>query len=97
MWAHNRTEALLYSLTDVKITVIREGLYNESWPQYFGNYFKLKDDSRAEIVVGGDGPINWTPIADLGYTTALVVADSSLKYEGKTLLFQHQLLLHWQR
>ncbi|KFY99728.1 hypothetical protein V498_00552 [Pseudogymnoascus sp. VKM F-4517 (FW-2822)] len=84
MRAHNRTEAYLYGLKDIKFTVIREGLYNESWPLYFGNYFKLKDDDRKEVVVAGDGPINWTPIRDLGYTTALVVADSSSKYEGKT-------------
>jgi uncharacterized protein YbjT (DUF2867 family) len=84
MWAHNRTEAFLYGLKDVKFIVIREGLYNELWPLYFGNYFKLKDDARKEIVVAGDGPINWTPVADLGYTTALVVTDSSSKYEGKT-------------
>ncbi|KFY02021.1 hypothetical protein V490_00675 [Pseudogymnoascus sp. VKM F-3557] len=85
MRAHNRTEAYLYGLKDVKFTVIREGLYNESWPLYFGNYFKLKDDDRKEVVVAGDGPINWTPIRDLGYATALVAADSSSKYEGKTL------------
>jgi hypothetical protein len=36
MRAHLRTEAYLATLSDLKVTVIREGLYNESWPLYLG-------------------------------------------------------------
>jgi uncharacterized protein YbjT (DUF2867 family) len=42
MRAHIRTEKYLNELADqgkVDHTIIREGLYNESWPLYFGYYF----------------------------------------------------------
>ncbi|PSS12721.1 hypothetical protein M430DRAFT_36772 [Amorphotheca resinae ATCC 22711] len=83
MRAHLRTEAFLKDLKDIKFTVIREGLYNESWPLYFG-YYDLKKDDRDEVVTAGDGPISWTSIADLGLASALVVVDPSEKYVGKT-------------
>lgn len=85
MQAHLRTEAYLARLKDMKVTVIREGLYNESWPLYLGFYFGLKNDERDEVVVAGDGPVSWTSIADLGLGTALVLADPSTKYDGKTI------------
>jgi len=84
MRAHLRTEAFLSEMKDVKFTAIREGLYNESWPLYLG-YYDLKGDDRNEIVVAGDGPIEWASIPDLGYATALIVSDTSSKYEGKTI------------
>lgn len=84
MQAHLRTEAFLHSLEGLDATVIREGLYNESWPLYFG-YYDLKGDQREEVVVAGDGPISWTSIADLGLATALVIQEPSKKYIGATL------------
>jgi len=83
MRAHNRTEDFLQHQSKIKFTSIREGLYNSSWPLYFGHYDPAKDD-RKEIVLAGDGPISWTDIPDLGYATALVIAEPSAKYEGKT-------------
>lgn len=89
MRAHLRTEAYLANLyRDGKLTftVIREGLYNESWPLYFGYYYGLKDDDRNEVVVAGDGPVSWTSIADLGLATALVLgSESKQEYEERTL------------
>lgn len=85
MTAHLRTEEVLSQLINTKFTVIREGLYNESWPLYLGFYYGLKNDDRDTVIVGGDGPICWTSIADLGLATALVVADPSDKYVGKTI------------
>ncbi|KAF2712571.1 NAD(P)-binding protein [Pleomassaria siparia CBS 279.74] len=84
MRAHIRTEAYLASLKDVQWTVIREGLYNESWPLYFGYYFGLKSDKRKEIMVAGDGPLSWTSIADLAFGTAKVLAAPSEAWAGKT-------------
>ena len=81
MRAHLRTEAFLKGLTGVKTTIIREGLYNESWPLYFG-YYNLDNDERSEIITAGDGLISWTAISDLGFATALVLADPSTKYAG---------------
>lgn len=85
MQAHLRTEKYLGGLKDMKVTVIREGLYNESWPLYLGFYFGLKNEERDEVVIPGDGPVSWTSIADLGLATALVVADASTKYDRKTI------------
>jgi uncharacterized protein YbjT (DUF2867 family) len=88
MRAHIRTEKYLKELHDagkIRMTVIREGLYNESWPLYFGYYFGLKDEDRSEVVVAGDGKISWTSIADMGFATAKIVASSSEEWAGKTM------------
>ncbi|CZT52031.1 uncharacterized protein RSE6_13267 [Rhynchosporium secalis] len=87
MRAHLRTEDFLRELQEenegVKITVMREGLYNESWPLYLG-YFNPDGDERDEIVLAADGKISWTAINDLGLASALVLADSTGRFEGKT-------------
>lgn len=87
MRAHIRTEAYLKELESagkIKRTIIREGLYNESWPLYFGYYFGLKKETRRQIYVAGDGPIAWTAIQDLGFATAKILASSSDEWAGKT-------------
>lgn len=83
MRAHIRTEDYLSKLDSPRYTIIREGLYNESWPLYLG-YYDPKGDERSEILVGGDCPISWTSIPDLGLANALVIAASSDEYAGKT-------------
>ncbi|KAG4425169.1 hypothetical protein IFR04_001736 [Cadophora malorum] len=86
MRAHLRTEEFLKELQEtegVKVTVMREGLYNESWPLYLG-YFDPKGDERGEVVLAGDGKISWTAIKDLGLASALVLVDGSGRFEGKT-------------
>ena len=70
-------------MDDAQYTIIREGLYNESWPLYLG-YYAAKDDERTAVVLGGDSPISWTSISDLGLANALVLADSTDKYIRKT-------------
>lgn len=82
MKAHERTEEYLKQ-SGLKYTLIREGLYNESWPLYFGHY-DMKGDQRTEIVVGGDSKISWTSIPDLGLANAIILSDPSEKWEGKT-------------
>ncbi|KAF1851961.1 NAD(P)-binding protein [Cucurbitaria berberidis CBS 394.84] len=87
MRAHIRTEKYLKELEEqgkVKVTVLREGLYNESWPLYFGYYFGLKEETRREVLVAGDGPISWTSIPDMAYGTAKVLAAPSEQWAGKT-------------
>ncbi|KAI9687254.1 MAG: hypothetical protein M1822_002297 [Bathelium mastoideum] len=83
MVAHNRTEAYLQSLSGIGYTIIREGIYNETWPLYLG-YYKVPDDDRTEVPIAGDGQVSWTAIEDMGLGNALVVADKSEKYNGKT-------------
>jgi uncharacterized protein YbjT (DUF2867 family) len=78
MRAHIRTEAYLAELAEagtLQVTVLREGLYNESWPLYFGYYFGLKGEDRKEVLVAGDGEVAWTAIADM----------ASKEWAGKTV------------
>lgn len=87
MVAHVRTEKYLKELENdgkIKVTILREGLYNESWPLYFGYYFGLKQEARNEVVIAGDGPISWTSIPDMAYGTAVVLSESSDEWAGKT-------------
>lgn len=86
MRAHLRTEGFLRELSEregVSVTVMREGLYNESWPLYLG-YFDLKGDERDEVILAGDGKVSWTAITDLGLASALVLADQRGRFEGRT-------------
>ncbi|CAA9960206.1 nucleoside-diphosphate-sugar epimerase [Pyrenophora teres f. maculata] len=86
MRAHIRTEAYLRELEakgKCKVTVIREGLYNESWPLYFGYYYGLKEEKRKEVLVAGDGRVCWTSIPDLGFATARILAADSEEWAGK--------------
>ncbi|KAF1834515.1 NAD(P)-binding protein [Decorospora gaudefroyi] len=87
MRAHVRTEQYLKEVEGARkcrVTVIREGLYNQSWPLYFGYYFQLKEDGRREVLVAGDGPVPWTSIEDLAYGTARVLSEDGEKWAGKT-------------
>jgi uncharacterized protein YbjT (DUF2867 family) len=88
MRAHIRTEAYLTDLKaegKVDFTVIREGLYNESWPLYFGYYWSLKDDQRSEVLVAGEGRVSWTAISDMGYGTAKILSSPPEEWKGKTV------------
>jgi uncharacterized protein YbjT (DUF2867 family) len=89
MRTHVRTEDYLYDLAKdgkVEITIIREGLYSEGWPLAFGYYFGLKDKTRKEIVVAGEGAMSFTSIADIRFGTAKIIAGSSEYWSGKTVL-----------
>ncbi|KAI4860638.1 NAD(P)-binding protein [Hypoxylon rubiginosum] len=91
MRAHLRTEAYLArQVADGKlshVTILREGLYNESWPLYLG-YFDVggadADTDRTEVPLAADGPVSWTAIADLGVGSALVLTAASAEWSGKT-------------
>lgn len=87
MRAHIRTEKYLSfveSEKNIKVTIIREGLYNESWPLYFGYYFGLKDETRKEVIIAGDGNISWTAIQDMAFATAKIVSAPGNEWAGKT-------------
>lgn len=88
MRAHIRTEKYLHDLASqakIDFTILREGLYNESWPLYFGYYFALLEDKRQEVVVASDGPISWTAIDDMAFGTAKIVVAPSEHWKGKTV------------
>lgn len=84
MRAHIRTEAYLSTLTDVQVTVVREGLYNESWPLYLG-YYDPAGDERGSVQLAGDGKICWTAIGDLGLGNALILTAPTEEWAGKTV------------
>ena len=85
MKAHERTEAWLQQQSGaMKWTVLREGLYNESWPLYVGHYDIATGDDRSTVRVAGDCKINWTSIADLGLATALILAAPAGEWEDRT-------------
>ena len=88
MKAHERTEEYLKQQSTAH-TVIREGLYNESWPLYLGHY-KLGEDERTEIPVAGDSKISWTSIADLGLASALILSAPSNDWAGKTIYLSQE-------
>lgn len=87
MRAHIRTEDYLSDLAKekkIEITIIREGLYSESWPLAFGYYFGLKNETRKEIIVAGEGFMSFTSLADITFGTAQIIAGSSEYWSGKT-------------
>ncbi len=83
MTAHERTENWLKQNWSGKYTIIREGLYNESWPLYFGHY-NIPDDERTEVPIAGDSKISWTSIPDLGMANAIIFAAPSEEWADKT-------------
>ena len=66
MQAHPDTEAYL-AKSGLTYTILREGLYSESYSLYSG-FFNHTGDS--EVYVPGDGSISWVCIEDLGEGTA---------------------------
>ncbi|KZV77372.1 NAD(P)-binding protein [Peniophora sp. CONT] len=80
MQAHLDTEAYLRA-SGLEYTIIREGLYSESFPLYFG-FFDVAHDT--DVYVAGDGPIAWAGRADLGEATARIIADGL--YLNETIL-----------
>lgn len=89
MRAHERTERYLAKVCaesngQMGYTVVREGLYAESWPLYFGQWDVLRDERRV-VKVGGDGRVAWTGIEDLGLGTALILAGKREEWVGRTV------------
>jgi uncharacterized protein YbjT (DUF2867 family) len=100
MRCHSLTEDYLHDLEEkgkVTTTIIREGLYNEGWPLAFGYYFDMKNDTRSEILVAGDGPMSWASVEDLTFGTANVLAAPSERFAGKTLTMSTKRTLTLKR
>ncbi|KAI0161278.1 NAD(P)-binding protein [Xylariaceae sp. FL1272] len=87
MRAHLRTEAYLKSIAakhGISVTILREGLYSESWPLYLGYYDVANAKSERDVVrLAGDGKICWTAIHDLGVASAIVLSSGD-EFAGKT-------------
>ena len=90
--AHNDTEAYLREVStnsDLTYTVLKEGIYCESFPLYFGFFDKdrVEKQGQGDRVVkvpslGGPGPA-WVTQDNLGEATAKIVFDDSSKVAWK--------------
>ena len=75
MQADRETEAYLKT-SGVPYTIVREGIYSESFPLYFG--FWSADGGADEVLVPhSDGGIAWVSREDLGEGTARIMVDVS--------------------
>ena len=72
MQAHLDTEAYIRA-SGLTYTVIREGIYSESWPLYFG-FWSTTDTTDEAIIPHGDGAIAWASRVDLGEGTARILS-----------------------
>lgn len=83
MQAHIDTEAYLKD-SGITYTIIREGIYSESFPLYLG-FWDPTEYSDNVVIPHSDGPIAWVNRDDLGEGTAkIITADSG--YENETVL-----------
>lgn len=81
MQAHLDTEAYLKQ-SGLVYTIVREGIYAESFPLYLGFFDQNKGTD--DVYVPGDGQIAWAARDDLGEATArLIVADT---HQNETIL-----------
>ncbi|KAK7691670.1 hypothetical protein QCA50_005069 [Cerrena zonata] len=83
MQAHLDTEKYLKE-SGLTCTIIREGIYSESWPLYFG-FFDPKEGKDEVLILYSDGKIAWVCRDDLGEGTAKIIA-ADVGYENQTLL-----------
>lgn len=72
MQAHIDTERYLKE-SGLTYTIIREGIYSESWPLYFG-FFDANEGKDEVVVPYSDGKIAWVHRDDLGEGTARIIA-----------------------
>ena len=80
MQAHLKTEAWLRELVSkqsrVTFTVIREGIYSETWPMYTGFFDVKGSDDRVRVPHDGSAPgIAWACISDLGEASAKLIKE----------------------
>lgn len=72
MQAHLDTEAYLRT-SGLTYTIIREGIYSESWPLYFG-FWSPEEGTNEVVIPHGDGAIAWASRVDLGEGTARILS-----------------------
>ena len=75
MQAHKDTEAYLKA-SGLGYTIIREGIYSESYPLYFG-FWNPAEEGEEVLVPHSDGGIAWVCREDLGEGTARIMVDVS--------------------
>lgn len=89
MRAHIDTEVYLKQ-SGLTYTIIREGIYSESYPLYLGFFDPSSDKTEVAIPNDGNGGIAWVPRDELGEGTARLIAEAAggnTIYTNKTILF----------
>ncbi|KAI0765716.1 NmrA-like family protein [Trametes elegans] len=71
MQAHIDTEKYLKE-SGLTYTILREGIYSESYPLYFG-FFDPAEGKDEVVIPYSDGPIAWVSREDLGEGTAKIM------------------------
>ena len=95
MQAHLATEKYLKE-SGLTYTIIREGIYSESWPLYFG-YWKPGRPGNEVLIPHGDGRVAWVCRDDLGEGTArLMVAVRAFDLKSNAPLADRHVLGHAQ-
>ena len=75
MQAHLDTERFLKE-SGLRYTILREGIYSESYPLYFGFWSASAEEGEDEdevLVPHGDGGVAWVCREDLGEGTARIM------------------------
>ncbi|KAJ5410858.1 uncharacterized protein N7487_005217 [Penicillium crustosum] len=93
MGAHIETEKYLFSLQDkISYTIVREGLYTESFPIYTAYFDPQNPTDDVTIPHSGAGPgVAWVKRDELGEATAKLIASyvnnpTGFEYVNKALL-----------
>ncbi|KAJ5198583.1 uncharacterized protein N7498_007700 [Penicillium cinerascens] len=97
MGAHLQTEAYLASLSnEISYTVVREGIYSESYPIYTNWFNPSKPVNEITIPHDGSGPgVTWVKKDDLGEATARLIisyteSPTDFKYTNEKVLLSGQ-------
>lgn len=89
MRAHIDTEAYLKE-SGLAFTIIREGIYSESYPLYLGFFDPSSSATEIAIPDDGNGGIAWASRDELGEATAKLLVqaatNTSFQYQNKTVL-----------
>ncbi|OJT13276.1 Quinone oxidoreductase 2 [Trametes pubescens] len=83
MRAHIDTERYLKE-SGLTYTVLREGIYSESYPLYVG-FFDPAEGKEEIVVPYSDGPIAWVTREDLGEGTAKIMVQGGFENEIRLL------------
>ncbi|OBZ69539.1 Quinone oxidoreductase 2 [Grifola frondosa] len=93
MKAHLDTENYLKE-SGLKYTILREGIYSESYPLYLG-FFDPSEGNDEILIPHSDGGIAWVSREDLGEGTAKIMVDGG--YENGTFLLSGSRCLTLQK
>lgn len=97
MGAHLATEEYLFTKPEISYTIVREGIYTESFPIYTAWFDPQNPVDEITIPHSGDGPgVAWVKRDELGEATAKLI-DSYVKDSSAFGYVNKMVLLSGQR